>query len=356
MTKNKKFIKCSILIIFVALFVISTIFAFSVSSTAYAYETITTYQTFRYLDYIPLYQLNNTTGGDIVYNFNNYVSMWYMRFEFYDNIPTFFMYFLDHNYNEQSTAVDLDYSSEYYQNGMVKSAQSLTGTTSYRWFDYVAVLHNYTGVMYEKTTPTFLTITYTSLDSSSLVATYDWTVKRSSNGLYLLVTYTFGNEDYAFDISFPILTNSDFIDFVRGNTNKTYSYTTYFSSSSATNNEGTYASGYNAGFNAGKNQSVGNAYQEGYDAGYGAGETYGKETADSTVNKDSASYFQGIQDALNEDNPYTFGGLFGAIADSQLDVIGGLLGFEFLGINMLSMFKFLITLGLVFCVLRMLKG
>lgn len=107
-----------------------------------------------------------------------------------------------------------------------------------------------------------------------------------------------------------------------------------------------YDTGYSDGLLDGYNQGYDDGYFDGFDTGlddgYIEGYTYGQAQGDH------AGYIRG----LSEQNPYTFGHFFGAIADVPILYIRQLLGFDFFGISALTILMSMITGVLVLFLLR----
>lgn len=110
---------------------------------------------------------------------------------------------------------------------------------------------------------------------------------------------------------------------------------------------------------------VSEEYQFGYDAGYNAGTTsgYDKGYNDAVTKYESMidsikqnSYNDGYYAGLENAEQATFFSLFTSIFDGLVTMITGLLNFEFLGYNMLALFKFIFTVGLVMLIFKVLNG
>lgn len=84
--------------------------------------------------------------------------------------------------------------------------------------------------------------------------------------------------------------------------------------------------------------------------GYREGLTY----ADSRVNTRSASYIAGYN--AGAEGNYTFLGLMSAVVDAPVKAVAGIFNIEILGYNMLYFITGLLTIGLVFFIVRKLGG
>lgn len=91
-------------------------------------------------------------------------------------------------------------------------------------------------------------------------------------------------------------------------------------------------------------------YQAGYQLGYQAGLSSGQDGAYSR------GYAQGYKDAGTVSETGNFLTLFTTIADSQLVLLKGFLDFEFLGFNMLTFFKGLMTVLICIMVVRLITS
>lgn len=87
-----------------------------------------------------------------------------------------------------------------------------------------------------------------------------------------------------------------------------------------------------------------------YTRGYNEGIQY----ADGRVNTNSASYIAGYR--AGEEGTYTFLGLMSAVVDAPVQAIAGIFNIEILGYNMLGFVTGLLTVGLIFFIVRKLGG
>lgn len=323
MNKSKKGLTIAMFIAFVVLFVCSTLCAFVYVPTASAMTSVTTFTTTQYLAQQYFYDSSLTSG-------NNLLTTWYFTFDVESSGLGFYLYTVDHNYNTNPTRVEL--LGRAYDNGNLTTNYfiSLYGSGQ-RYADYILEYENYVDII-TNVQPQYLTISY----SSVALSRYDWTIKRvydstsSTYGGYVIAHYTWGNNQYRFTYSFVVRTTLALAQGLDNGTTPIPNDTMYYSADLTESNQ--YNNGYNQGF------------------------TDGVRDQFNKVDKNSASYKQGLLDGINDNNPFSFVGLFGGIADAQLSIIDGLLGFEFLGVNVLSLFKVIITLGLVYGVFRLIKG
>ena len=317
--------------IFAVMSVSTAVFGMLHTPVANAMTSVTTFKTFEYLS-------NQVFYNDTLTDFKNYFCTWSIEFQIVESKEVgFVLYFLDHNYNKQVEEYIMDTRDYSTTNMVVDYIATSTGNTSVRYMDYllqVELLQDYI----VDVSPKYLDITYTSVANSG----YDWTVKRlfnydldtgvyeSGNDQYILNTYTFGNDYYRFSFTYVVSTTTAYANMIDSEVGKAISNRMYFSPD--VNGSSTYGDGYSAGYR---------------DAVI---------TYNGKVYKESQSYLQGVIDGQAESNPFSFVGLFGAVADSQLKFIDGLLGFDFLGVNVLSLFKVIITMGMVYGVFRIIKG
>ena len=85
-----------------------------------------------------------------------------------------------------------------------------------------------------------------------------------------------------------------------------------------------------------------NAYNQGYNEGYAK--------ATNTVNKDSASYQQGLQDSNAYD--YTFYGLMSSVINAPVQAFSGMFDINILGTNIRAFLLALLTLSIVILIIR----
>ena len=100
-----------------------------------------------------------------------------------------------------------------------------------------------------------------------------------------------------------------------------------------------------------------NNYDLGYKDGYNQGNTDGINNSISIVNRDSASWLYGFnagyKSGVATAKDGSFSSLFGSIADSQVSILNSLLDFEFLGFNMASFVKAILTIFLIVAIIRL---
>ena len=85
-----------------------------------------------------------------------------------------------------------------------------------------------------------------------------------------------------------------------------------------------------------------NAYNQGYKEGYAK--------ATNTVNKDSASYQQGLQDSNAYD--YTFYGLMSSVINAPVQAFSGMFDITILGTNIRAFLLALLTISIVILIIR----
>lgn len=112
-----------------------------------------------------------------------------------------------------------------------------------------------------------------------------------------------------------------------------FNYDRYIQSNLDENAE--YQSGFNAGYIQGEN--------DGYSSGFNQGEQIGYDSG----------YYQGKIDGASQANDYTFLALMGSVIDAPIQAVGGLLNFNFLGINMSDFFFGLLTMCLFIAVAKL---
>lgn len=84
------------------------------------------------------------------------------------------------------------------------------------------------------------------------------------------------------------------------------------------------------------------AYNQGYNEGYAK--------ANNTVNRDSASYIQGLQDSNAYD--YTFYGLMSSVINAPVEAFSGMFDINILGTNLRSFLLALLTIAIVIMIIR----
>lgn len=89
-------------------------------------------------------------------------------------------------------------------------------------------------------------------------------------------------------------------------------------------------------------QADANAYNQGYKEGYAK--------ATNTVNKDSASYQQGLQDSNAYD--YTFYGLMSSVINAPVQAFSGMFDINILGTNLRAFLLALLTISIVILIIR----
>lgn len=95
-------------------------------------------------------------------------------------------------------------------------------------------------------------------------------------------------------------------------------------------------------------QDIVQAETDAYNNGYEAGQTDGKQVGYAQ------GYAAGHTDGVQSANKYTFTGLLNAVIYAPMKALTGLLNFEILGVNMLSVFTGLLTVALILGVVRLL--
>lgn len=114
----------------------------------------------------------------------------------------------------------------------------------------------------------------------------------------------------------------------------------------------TYNDGYEYGYNIGRTEGLNNNQANIYQSGYDEGFELGR------IEGRNVGYQQGVDDAGN----YTFLSLLGAVVDAPITALSGLLNFTILdnngvgGVNLLSFFYALMTLALIIFVVRLMLG
>lgn len=331
---SKKVANYIILVALVLVFAFITVCAFLNVDTASAMTVTTVFRSQDFFNNVLLYR-EPTTSNPLYFDLRSYISVWNIEFTVNsDSNFGFVLYSLDTNNNDKYHSAELT-SRSYTDVSSIESYFYTPSSGSTRIMDYVLQFEMYRDTI-TNAYPTYLNVAYSPIATSP----WNWTAKRFTadnwqveygNGIItgmVVASYTFGNDDYRFTFNYPCRMTDDFATAVDNGDTKVS--TMYFS----TDLQG------------------GNQYQNGYNQGYLNGITQ----SNNQVDKSSASYKQGLIDGADGNNPYSFVALFGAIADSQLTFIDGLLGFDFLGFNLLTFFKVIITLGLVFAIFRIIKG
>lgn len=108
-----------------------------------------------------------------------------------------------------------------------------------------------------------------------------------------------------------------------------------------------YNQGYNEGYRNGYEIAMDGAYQDGYNAGYSNGNTDGYRNG--YANGESAGYNQGVLDS----NDYSFLSLTSAVFDAPVTILTEMLNFEILGFNMRTLVLSLLSLALVFGLIKL---
>lgn len=110
------------------------------------------------------------------------------------------------------------------------------------------------------------------------------------------------------------------------------------------------AQSYDSYFNAGYNQGYSKGYtigaDEGYESGYDEGEDYGFDRG-FALGEDQG-FIQGVEEA----NEYSFLGLTTAVVDAPVKIFSSMFDFNVLGFNMTTFLFSIITLCLVFAVIK----
>lgn len=91
-------------------------------------------------------------------------------------------------------------------------------------------------------------------------------------------------------------------------------------------------------------------------ASYELGVEDGKNQAYTTVNTSSSSYVAGYNVGVSSAQNVSFDSLMSAVIDVPIRAIGGLLDFNFLGINLLQFIYSLLTLGIIIAIIRLFLG
>lgn len=99
---------------------------------------------------------------------------------------------------------------------------------------------------------------------------------------------------------------------------------------------------YNLGYQDGLETGLQDGYQNGYQSGLDVGSQSG--------------YQDGFSDGVQSANDYSFMGLLGAVIDTPVTALTGLLNFEILGFNILSFVTGLITLALIIFIVKLCIG
>lgn len=128
--------------------------------------------------------------------------------------------------------------------------------------------------------------------------------------------------------------NNEFLFIIPAGREQAFERTSFFSNEDADS--------YNAGYNAGYSAGLDDNQQVIYDTGYSDGNTFG--------------YGAGYSAGLNDANQYSFYNLFGAVLDAPVQTLIGLLNFNLLGVNLLSLFGGLLALALLLFVIKLLLG
>lgn len=99
-------------------------------------------------------------------------------------------------------------------------------------------------------------------------------------------------------------------------------------------NDSAWENGYSYGYNDGRIDGREDGYNDGYDYGYDVG------------------YDNGYEEGMNNGADYTFGSLFGAVADTPILIVRNLFNFDFFGVNMLTVVLSLFTALILFYLIR----
>lgn len=108
-----------------------------------------------------------------------------------------------------------------------------------------------------------------------------------------------------------------------------------------------YDLGYNQGYTNGYETAMDGAYQDGYNTGYSEGNSTGYRNG--YANGESAGYNQGVLDS----NDYSFLSLTSAVFDAPVTILTEMLNFEILGFNMRTLVLSLLSLALVFGLIKL---
>ena len=113
-----------------------------------------------------------------------------------------------------------------------------------------------------------------------------------------------------------------------------------------------YNNGYQVGYDEGLLSNEG--YQQGYDEGYDIGHNRGYDQGLSVglVQGYDNGFIDGQKDTVNEKG---FKTLFNAIMNAPYNIFKGILNFEFLGVNLFSLFSFIFTTMLILWIVKIFK-
>lgn len=324
-TKNRA-LTLGICFAFVALLVCSSLVMFTNTTTANAASVTSTFKTQNFFDVSPLYNGYGTENDwDNISTWSNAYSNWYLTIQI-DTITTITYGYIDINNSSANGYVEsyLEYRNVDDLSTLESHFTIRTSSTSNRVLDYVLIFEQFEQEQMTYTSiPTYMSVAYSPLGTNQ----YNFTAKRVDEPVnsYVLANYTFGNTEYRLTFIFPVkVTRYAYNDITNGS--NTYNYTMYYSA----------------------DQQENSVFQAGYEQG--------KRDTMNKVYTNSESYKQGVIDGASENNPYNFLNFFAGIADAQLKLIDGFLDFDFLGFNMLTLFKVILTLGICYGVFRLIKG
>lgn len=138
--------------------------------------------------------------------------------------------------------------------------------------------------------------------------------------------YVFGN----YNAWYPTSTSRNYSHY-------SYEPRRYYLTGNLTDND-FYSTGYNNGYSVGEQQGYNDGMQQGYDTGYNAGKNVG--------------FDEGVASA----NDYSFLGLLGSVVDAPLNMFVQTFDFNVLGFNMKDFFLSILTIALIFTIIRLCMG
>lgn len=117
-----------------------------------------------------------------------------------------------------------------------------------------------------------------------------------------------------------------------------YEYRQYYTVDGLVTDNDYYQVGYNNGYNVGKNDGISEGTAQGYNNGFSAGKNVG--------------FDEGVASA----NDYSFLSLMGAVVDAPLNMFIQTFDFNILGFNMKDFFLSILTIALIFTIIRLCMG
>lgn len=324
---------CSILVMFASIFAFIPLV--KNDKMVVKADSVTTTYDFQssYLFYPTAYFVNNGNSF-ICQQFNNFVKF---RFHFYSYADGYYHFEFDdlviYNVNAVDNSQMYSYSCLARDNDTGQLYDTITfDNTNLRWF-YLFTNESETlqypwysfglfnmQVSSMNLSPNFISLT---LKTTTYNSDYNFVnlVYKDSNGESLTINIAYSIKDTTSTIY-------------------TLSERTYYFANPNNFIDNEY---YNSGYQSGKQEGYNNGYSVGNSEGYSNGYQTGKDDG----------YWLGYNQALENDDRYTFTNLISSVIDVPVKTFTSLFNFEIFGVNLSGFFLGLLTCCIVICVIRL---